>query len=249
VRVYGIGTDKKPFVQEARSMDITRRGARLEGVHQIRDVGEIIGVQYEEKKARLKVVWVGEPGSKIAGQIGLLMLDQVDAPWAALIEAAPKILEPSEHTRDWPALKPREDIGSAFASQDLTARVAQTTTELKELERLIGAGTVDARILAQFREALNHVRQTSWAVQKWMELQAQKQDPYSAMELLTAERIRCATQLSKDLVNDIESQDISFDTSGLLELLILALRLAQLFEDSRAVRVRDEEPRRHGANR
>jgi hypothetical protein len=37
-------------------------------------------------------------------------------------------------------------------------------------------------------------------------------------ELLIAERVYCATQLANDLTNDIESQDISFDTSGVLAL-------------------------------
>jgi hypothetical protein len=48
--------------------------------------------------------------------------------------------------------------------------------------------------------------------QKWIELRDQSQDPYTALEILVVERIRCATQLNRELANDIESHDIGFET-------------------------------------
>jgi hypothetical protein len=187
-------------------------------VPQLRAVGEIVGVQYEKEKGRFKVVWVGDVGSDKEGQIGMLKIDQGHAPWIAVLS------QPAEQTSWKDGARGRAstgDKGPAFMDADkeeIAERVAQTTLDLKELEALIGVKTVDPRILREFREALNHVRQTSWAVQKWIELQGQQRDPYGAVELLVAERIRCATQLSRELASDIEGQDVSFDTTGIPEL-------------------------------
>src|SRR5438270_13220923 len=70
IRVYGMGSDGKPFNQEAHTLDITHDGARIDGLPQIA-VGEIVGVQYGDEKSRYKVIWVGELGGKKEGQIGV----------------------------------------------------------------------------------------------------------------------------------------------------------------------------------
>jgi len=101
---------------------------------------------------------------------------------------------------------------------------------LKEIESLIESGAVEPRILQEFREAVNHVRQTSWAVQKWIELRDQRQDPYTALEILVVERIRCATQLNRELANDIESHDIGFETKGIADLSIAIESLTRLLD-------------------
>jgi hypothetical protein len=219
VRVYGIGSDGKAFVQEAITVDIANNGARVRGVDQLRTAGEIVGVQYETAKGRFKVVWIGEEGTDKQGQIGLLKLDLGDPPWMPLLNQPVVQAGWTDGSQGRSSTGDRVPLQVADSGkEEIAERVAQTTVDLKQVEGLIGSGTVDPRILREFREALNHVRQTSWAVQKWLELQGQKQDPYSAMEILVAERIRCATQLSRELASDIESQDVSFDTTGVPQL-------------------------------
>ncbi|MBZ5524734.1 MAG: PilZ domain-containing protein [Acidobacteriia bacterium] len=70
VKVWGLDRHGKLFVQNARTLDATRFGARLMGVDCVRE-GEIIGLQHGGNKARFKVVWAGRENTPKAGQIGI----------------------------------------------------------------------------------------------------------------------------------------------------------------------------------
>ena len=70
VKVWGLDRHGKLFVQNARTLDATRFGARLLGVDCVRE-GEIIGLQHGGNKARFKVIWTGRENTPKAGQIGI----------------------------------------------------------------------------------------------------------------------------------------------------------------------------------
>jgi hypothetical protein len=75
---------------------------------------------------------------------------------------------------------------------------------------------VDVRVLVEFREAMNHARRASGAVQKWVEEEARKGgDSFSAVQFVMAERLRIATHLLEELARDIDGGDLDFDTPGL----------------------------------
>ena len=102
---------------------------------------------------------------------------------------------------------------------NLTAQLRIASDQLKVLENQIRLGNVDLRVLTDFREALNHVRHTSWAVQKWCEEEKRDGgDPFSVMSMVAAERVRITTQLIKELLIDFESNDMELDTPGLHDL-------------------------------
>lgn len=102
---------------------------------------------------------------------------------------------------------------------ELSARLQKAGDDLKELEGRIKTGMIDLRVLAEFREAMNHARHTAFAVQKWaQEEQKAGGNPYSIMEAVMTERMRVATQLCKDLLTDIQRGDIDYDTPGTMEL-------------------------------
>jgi PilZ domain len=71
VRVWGMDSGGHPVNQEASTVDISVHGARLSGVCCWRVPGEVVGLRYLSDKARYRIVWVGMPGSGLAGQIGL----------------------------------------------------------------------------------------------------------------------------------------------------------------------------------
>ncbi|HEY3928593.1 MAG TPA: PilZ domain-containing protein [Candidatus Koribacter sp.] len=71
VRLWGMDVNGKPFTQNASSVDITRLGARIQGVNCHIQHGDIIGVQHASDKARFRVIWVARPGSRNEGQIGV----------------------------------------------------------------------------------------------------------------------------------------------------------------------------------
>jgi hypothetical protein len=77
VRVWVGGSDPNgnPFSQSAYSLDISRSGARLDGVGFLTEPGMILEVKRGWKKAQFRVVWVGEVGTERAGQVGIRCLE------------------------------------------------------------------------------------------------------------------------------------------------------------------------------
>ncbi len=136
-------------------------------------------------------------------------------------------------------------FGSAGANRVMAAqtddwsiaeRVQRTTEELKTLEQLIVSGDFSPRILSEFRNAVDSVRQTARVVQMWMGLQQQHRDPYSVMSTLSEDRVRRATQIAKDLTIDLQSLEVDFGTEGIAKLFQaieeLHERLVPLFRTS-----------------
>jgi len=121
-------------------------------------------------------------------------------------------------------------------SRSIAERLQRTTEELKALEQLIVSGDFSPRILSDFRNAVDSMRQTARVAQMWVGLQQQSRDPYSAMSTLSEDRVRRATQIAKDLTIDLQSLEVDFGTGGLTELFhaIEALheRLVPLFRVS-----------------
>ncbi len=74
VTVWGMDCYGKPFVQHARTLNATKRGARLLGIDCVR-VGETVGIQHGEQKSRFRVVWVGREDTPRAGQLGVQCLE------------------------------------------------------------------------------------------------------------------------------------------------------------------------------
>ena len=97
-------------------------------------------------------------------------------------------------------------------------QLRKTTADLANIEQAIGSGGVDPRILREFREAVDYVRKAAWVVQELQERQLQKHDPQTVLPLLTAERIRRATQLNKAIAMDLAAYELTSETAGLEEL-------------------------------
>lgn len=109
---------------------------------------------------------------------------------------------------------------SSLDSQEssLAARLLATTTALHELEKSVKSGDLDARVLGELRNAIDHIRYTALAVQDWYGAQHHSGDPYAVLSTLAAQRVRRAAQLAKDLTLDLENVEISLETQGLDDL-------------------------------
>jgi len=107
--------------------------------------------------------------------------------------------------------------GTQLTAAVLGTRLQKATSEIFELEKLMKSGTIDPRVLNEFRDAVDQVRGTAWAVQQWIGLQ-ESNDPYALLPALSAQRVRRATQLTKDLTIDLESVDVGLETPGLQQL-------------------------------
>ena len=75
VRVRGIDRSGNPFVQSAETIDVGESGARLDGVGYLTGPGEIVEVKRGWRKARFRVVWIGQLGTPEANQIGICYLE------------------------------------------------------------------------------------------------------------------------------------------------------------------------------
>jgi hypothetical protein len=83
VRVWGMGADNHPFHQNANAQNVSINGACICGLEHELKVGDVIGVQYETKKARCKVIWVMEAGGLKKVQIGVQLVADQECPWLA----------------------------------------------------------------------------------------------------------------------------------------------------------------------
>src|SRR5437588_4930341 len=81
VKVWGMGSEGKPFSTNALASELSSQGACLDGVTSIQSAGEIIAVQYANQKARFRVVWVAAADSPQAGQIGIKALEPEKCLW------------------------------------------------------------------------------------------------------------------------------------------------------------------------
>jgi hypothetical protein len=81
VRVWGMDADGKPFFQSGLAGSLSSEGAQLTHLHHCLKAGDIIGIQYGEKKARFKVIWANASVAPRKNKAGVLILPDQTAPW------------------------------------------------------------------------------------------------------------------------------------------------------------------------
>src|SRR6202790_2588457 len=96
VRGCGMGAKEEPFFQNAMAQNVSATGACIYGIEPELKVGDVIGVQYEGKNARCRVVWVVNAGALKKTQVGVQLVADQDCPWAA---ALPADMKPDERTQ------------------------------------------------------------------------------------------------------------------------------------------------------
>ena len=99
VRVWGMGANNQTFFQQAIAQNISATGACIFGIEAELKVGDVIGVQYESRKARCKVIWVVDAGALKKTQVGVQLVVDQDCPW---ITALPADMMPEYHPHTQP---------------------------------------------------------------------------------------------------------------------------------------------------
>ena len=107
----------------------------------------------------------------------------------------------------------------------VSKRLKNVMTELRPLQKLLVNEKVDPRVLTDFRDALNRVRNTAWAAQQSAAAAMYESSPVSVPSLLTSERIRAAYQLCCTIHDDLHRDDVPFQKGQLSELYTVAARL------------------------
>lgn len=85
IRLWGMSADGRPFSQHARAQNISSEGALISGVESELKVGDVIGVQCDEKKTRCTVIWVMNAGAAKKNQVGVKLLADQECPWKAYL--------------------------------------------------------------------------------------------------------------------------------------------------------------------
>jgi len=93
VLLTGLDESGRPLNQRVTTMNISRRGALLEGVHGRMRPGERVTLTHGHKKEFFCVAWVGEPGTPADGKIGVMAIEPNSSFWDQDLEASPQAQE------------------------------------------------------------------------------------------------------------------------------------------------------------
>jgi hypothetical protein len=100
-----------------------------------------------------------------------------------------------------------------------TLRLKKAAADLRTIEEEIRKGDADPRVLREFRDAVDFVRKSAWAVYEYQERQIRHKDASTVLSLLTLERVRRGTQLNNDIASDFDARELTPDTPGIADLL------------------------------
>lgn len=89
VRVWGMAADGRAFFQNVHAHNLTSEGAHLSGLEHQLKVGDTIGVQLADQKARCRVLWVIDAGLVEKIQACVELLNGQPCPWMKQLQAAP----------------------------------------------------------------------------------------------------------------------------------------------------------------
>ncbi|HVG92439.1 MAG TPA: PilZ domain-containing protein [Alphaproteobacteria bacterium] len=73
--------------QNCCTYEISTSGARLVAPQGIKKVGQTIWLQRQNRRARYKVVWIGQDGTSQQGQVGVECLEPANVIWEPEIKA------------------------------------------------------------------------------------------------------------------------------------------------------------------
>ena len=81
VQVSGTGANGMPFTQSTTASSISNGGALLSGLSQEIRSGDLLWVQYQQRKARFRIVWVRDSQSGLKTQAAVQRLEKEECPW------------------------------------------------------------------------------------------------------------------------------------------------------------------------
>lgn len=90
---------------------------------------------------------------------------------------------------------------------------------------LLSAGTIDDRLLCDFRAAVNRVRNTAWGVQQYVSRKEAGQDPAMVLKIIAGDRVRAAYSLCQTISADLKRPDLNFQAGSLVALQEAAQKL------------------------
>lgn len=87
VRIWGMDSDGRAFFQNVTADNVTTDGASLSGISHPLKMGDVIGVQHGDRKARFKIMWLVDRGTVRKVEAGIQVMDGQCAPWIDLAKS------------------------------------------------------------------------------------------------------------------------------------------------------------------
>jgi hypothetical protein len=87
VLLTGADVNGRPLDQRVMTVNISRRGALLEGIHGILGTGDSVFLARGPKKEQFRVAWVGDENTSAEGQIGVATVDPNSSFWDEVLDA------------------------------------------------------------------------------------------------------------------------------------------------------------------
>src|SRR3954462_5604613 len=95
VRVSGWTTDGREFDELTHTIDIAVNGARLGGMQQLKlNKGDIVEVKRQQRKAKFRVVWIGEHGTARYGHVGIQAINMLPNFWGLELSEKGEVAAP-----------------------------------------------------------------------------------------------------------------------------------------------------------
>src|SRR5437764_10709870 len=85
VRIWGCDDRGVRFVQEAIARNLSRSGALLTGIQQNLRCGDLIGLQYENREAHFRIIWVRDSRTSLKIQAAVQRVGPYECPWKAVL--------------------------------------------------------------------------------------------------------------------------------------------------------------------
>ncbi len=121
--------------------------------------------------------------------------------------------------------------GKRNSNSVVSGKLKTAILDLRGLEKLLHYEELDPRLLGDFRDALNRVRNVAWAAQQSVAARVSDNDFNGVDSLLAAERVRAAYQLCRTLQEDLGHEEIEFQKGQLSELHSVATALVRQLND------------------
>jgi hypothetical protein len=119
----------------------------------------------------------------------------------------------------------------AGTATDTSDRLKAAIAELGGIQSLLLAGELDPRILSDFRDAVNRIRNTAWAAYQYTESKIAGNDSRSIISIVAGERIRAAYQLCQAIQDDLETTDVHLQAGQLIQLHVATKSLTNKLRD------------------
>jgi hypothetical protein len=121
-----------------------------------------------------------------------------------------------------------EVLVAVAENSTISLRLQSVASELRHIQdALLTEQEIDPRILTDFRDAVNRIRNTAWAMDQYANSKTTSSAVEPVLTVVAGERVRVAYQLARLVQADLANPQIRFQRGQLVSLSDVTHELAQ----------------------